>query len=68
LAASPSIVLDLGVKPWLGTLFIDSAALDIPKLMKAKHHLLYDDAFGNDGIYWKSVSPFHLLKNDQGPF
>ncbi len=68
LSASPSIALDLGAKPWLGSVLIDSGALDVVKIMKRAHFRLYDNAFGSDIAYWKSVSPFHLLKTAQSPF
>ena len=68
LSASPSIALDLGARPWLGTVLIDSGALDVVKIMERKHFHLYDNAFGSDVAYWKSVSPFHLLKTAQSPF
>ena len=68
LAASPSIAFDLGVKPWLGTVSIDSGALDVVEIMERKHLRFYDKAFGRDIDYWKSVSPFHLLKKAQAPF
>ncbi len=68
LAASPSIAFDLGVKPWLGTISIDSGALDVVEIMERKHFRFYNKAFGRDIDYWKSVSPFHLLKKAQAPF
>ncbi len=61
LTASPSIARKFGVKPWLGTILLDSAALDVVKIMEARHPRFYNKAFGRDIAYWKSVSPIHLL-------
>ncbi|MBU1343988.1 MAG: hypothetical protein KKE44_14540 [Proteobacteria bacterium] len=49
------MALDIGAAPWLGTVSIDSAALDIVKIMKAKHLGFYDDAFGTDINYWERI-------------
>jgi acetyl esterase/lipase len=48
-------------KTWIGTVMLDSAALDVPRIMEAPHFRLYDDAFGNDPRQWRSASPFHQL-------
>ncbi len=61
LASSPSIPQEFGVKPWLGTILLDSEALDVVRIMEAKHPRFYNKVFGQDITYWKSVSPFHLL-------
>lgn len=50
-----------GLKPWLGTISLDSAALNIVNLMQKKHNGFYDDAFGKDKKYWEKVSPTHHL-------
>jgi len=68
LATSPSIALDHGVKPWLGTISIDTAVLDVVERMEARHFHFYDKVFGSDVVYWKSVSPFHLLRAAEAPF
>jgi arylformamidase len=51
----------LGAQPWLGTVSLDSAALDVVQIMERKHYRLYDPAFGSDTAYWKSISPIHQL-------
>ena len=51
LAASPTMALKLGARPWLGTILLDSAALDVVKIMEAKHAGFYDRAFGSDPAY-----------------
>ncbi|PTY08324.1 esterase [Opitutaceae bacterium EW11] len=61
LAAQPKRAVDLGAKPWLGSVLLDSAALDVPAIMEKRHFRLYDPAFGKDPAYWKLASPYHLL-------
>lgn len=61
LSASPDIALKAGAKRWLGAVLLDSAALDVPRIMEAKHAHLYDKAFGDDTTYWKTASPFHAI-------
>lgn len=61
-AADPSIATAAGAKPWLGTVVLDSAALDLPAIMQRKHYHFYDRAFGNDPTYWVKASPLQQLK------
>ncbi|QDL55831.1 alpha/beta hydrolase [Rhodoferax aquaticus] len=61
LAAYPRLAQDLGATPWLGTVALDSAAMDVTRIMQVKHMGLYDPAFGTDPAYWASVSPTQLL-------
>jgi arylformamidase len=49
------------LKPWLGTVSLDSAAMNIPGVMRRDHFDFYDDAFGSDPAFWESASPFHQL-------
>jgi len=49
------------LKPWLGTISLDSAALNIVNLMQKRHNSFYDDAFGKNEKYWEKVSPSHHL-------
>ncbi|MRW89333.1 alpha/beta hydrolase fold domain-containing protein [Duganella sp. FT80W] len=51
-----------GAAPWLGTVALDSAAMDVPGLMNQRHFPLYDQAFGSDAAYWSTVSPLAQLK------
>lgn len=67
LAASPDMALRLGARPWLGTIALDSAALDVAPIMEAKHARFYDQAFGGDAGYWKTASPFHALTDNATP-
>lgn len=67
LAAAPELAYRQGAKPWLGTVALDSAALDIPAVMNARHAGFYDAAFGEDSDYWQSVSPWHVLNGKATP-
>lgn len=48
-----------GAWPWLGTVVLDSAVMNVPAYMRAPHMPLYDDAFGADPAYWRALSPLH---------
>lgn len=67
LAAKPSSALALGAKPWLGTILLDSAALNVEQLMRVRHLPLYDRAFGQDSESWRVVSPYHVLAEQATP-
>jgi acetyl esterase/lipase len=67
IAAAPVIVKQQGVQPWLGTILLDSAALDMVQIMNRQHMRFYDRAFGSDPSYWQSVSPFHRLTVSMPP-
>ena len=66
LASSPQLAVARGATRWLGTVALDSAALDIGAIMQQRHLPLYDQAFGANPGYWKSISPYALLVQ-QGP-
>jgi len=61
LASDPTIATRQGATPWLGTVALDSAALNVVEIMKARHYPLYDRAFGADPAVWHSASPLHRL-------
>jgi arylformamidase len=67
LGASPMMAFKLGAAPWLGTILLDSAALDVVKIMQTKHARFYDYAFGSNATFWLSVSPIHLLSSTATP-
>lgn len=67
LSASPEKALRLGASPWLGSVLLDSAALDVVKIMEERHFPLYDDAFGSDPAYWRRASPYHHLSAGAPP-
>ncbi|AOF83853.1 alpha/beta hydrolase fold family protein [Methyloversatilis sp. RAC08] len=48
-------------QPWLGSVLLDSGALDVERLMAERHHSLFDDAFGKDRAFWISTSPVRQL-------
>jgi acetyl esterase/lipase len=60
-SANTSKTIEMGARRWLGTVSLDSAALDVVEIMQRKHFRLYDPAFGKDANYWKSASPVHQL-------
>jgi arylformamidase len=67
LAASPALAREAGAHPWLGTVALDSAALDLERIMRARHMRFYDKVFGADPAYWRSVSPSAVLAPDATP-
>lgn len=67
LNANPQPAISAGALPWLGTVSLDSAALDVPAVMNMRHLPLYDKAFGTDTRYWESLSPIHQLRADSPP-
>lgn len=54
--------------PWLGTVALDSAAFDIPRIMQQRHFALYDQAFGQDQALWQAASPRLQLQRGAKPF
>lgn len=61
LAAEPALAYDRGALPWLGTVSLDSAALNVVAIMQGPHLPLYDAAFGDDPAYWRAASPLQQL-------
>lgn len=53
---------------WLGTVALDSAAFDVPRIMAQRHFSLYDDAFGQDPALWQAASPVLQLQRGARPF
>jgi arylformamidase len=68
LNADPSRAAKLGARPWLGTVSLDSGALDVPAIMNHRHPRLYDEAFGEDPALWEAASPMHHLTKDGPPW
>lgn len=67
-SADHAIAQKAGLKPWAGTIALDSAAYDVTKIMEQPHHpRLYDRAFGSDPNFWASVSPTRQLKGSVPP-
>ena len=67
LTASPVLARQQGAGPWLGTVALDSAAMDVVQVMKARHFRLYDQAFGSDPAIWAAASPTLQLTADAAP-
>lgn len=67
ISAHPTLAADVGAKPWLGSVLLDSAALDLVEIMERGHYGFYDDVFGKDPARWKAASPFHVLRKPVPP-
>jgi acetyl esterase/lipase len=67
ISADPAIASSQGAKPWLGSVILDSCALDVPAIMNRKHARLYDEAFGYDKAFWLKTSPTAQLKSNAIP-
>lgn len=67
LASKPELVSEQGASSWLGTVLLDSGALDVPTIMSRRHFPLYDHAFGKDPTYWQAVSPLQQLSRPTAP-
>ncbi len=63
LAASPR-----GDLRWLGSVLLDSGALDVERLMQERHAGLFDDAFGKAPAFWRATSPLHQLAAPTAPW
>ncbi len=68
LNADPARATKQGARPWLGTVSLDSGALDVPQIMNHKHARLYDEAFGADPAFWEASSPVHHLTSGMKPW
>lgn len=67
LAADPALARESGADRWLGTITLDSAALDVPSVMEGPHLRLYDRAFGADPAFWARTSPLQQLHAAPAP-
>lgn len=56
-----------GVQPWLGSVVLDSGALNVVTTMEGRHYRFHDRAFGKDPVYWKATSPTLQLKGRTVP-
>jgi acetyl esterase/lipase len=50
------------LSPWLGTVALDGAGLDVEAMMGKRHYRLYDRVFGADPAAWAAVSPAAALR------
>ena len=67
LAADPSLAYAQGAKAWLGTVALDSAAYNVPRIMASPHAGFYDRVFGSDEAFWRKVSPLDRLQGKTQP-
>lgn len=67
LSSSPSVATARGARRWLGTVSLDSGAVDVPAIMKGPHAGLYDRVFGHDPSQWRLTSPVDRLERDALP-
>lgn len=67
LAAKPALASQQGATPWLGTVALDSAALDVEQIMQRPHARFYNQAFGTQPTYWAATSPLKQLDRSATP-
>ena len=67
LTADPALREKNGAAPWLATILLDSAALDVVEIMHAPHRPFYDRAFGAGEAGWQELSPLHRLRSRPEP-
>ena len=67
LAAKPQHAYDLGGKAWLGSVALDSAAMDVEQTMQGTHARFYDQVFGKSPAYWAATSPLRQLDKTATP-
>ena len=67
LAANPQQAGGPGVAPWRTTVVLDSAALNVPAVMRRRHARFYDQVFGSDPAFWRRMSPEQVLRPGAAP-
>lgn len=68
MASAPAVAAGPTPVSWLGTVALDSAALDVERIMSSRHPRLYDRAFGGDPAYWRAASPYAAVTAPAPPF
>jgi len=68
LATDETLIAHQAARPVIGTIILDSAALDVEELMRSPHLPLYDAAFGTRKVYWRAASPYRQLGAGAAPF
>jgi acetyl esterase/lipase len=68
LAVRQDLQRQAGVQPWQGTILLDTAALDVPAIMRNGPARRFQQAFGSDPTYWAASSPDNYLDRRDGPF
>lgn len=67
LSANPQAYVSVGLKPWLGSVSLDAATVDVVKTMEGEHYRFYDEVFGNDPEFWEENSPYHRMERSALP-
>jgi acetyl esterase/lipase len=68
LAVQPALALNLGAKPWVGTVALDSAAFDVVGIMHSSTRpRFFDEVFGSDPARWLAASPLQQLSAQSTP-
>ena len=67
LSSAPSLASAHHARRWLGTVSLDSGAIDVPAIMQGPHAVFYDRVFGSDPASWAQVSPMQRLQGDAVP-
>jgi acetyl esterase/lipase len=65
----PAFAARYGARPWLGTVSLDTAMLNVaPEMRVSTRPVFYDDVFGKAPAYWDKVSPFMHLSRASLPW
>jgi len=67
LSANPTLVTNLGGKPWLATFSLDSSSLDIARTMRLWKPDMFSYAYGGDAKKWANASPYDLVNKHSIP-
>lgn len=67
LGAAPRHAGEPGLRPVIGTVALDSAAMDVTAIMSHRHLPLYNAPFGKDPAYWQRMSPIQALAPGAAP-
>lgn len=68
LSTRPDLASAQHAAPWLGTVSLDSASLDVVQTMQGPHLPLFDQAFGTQLPEWLAVSPYQQMHGRIAPF
>ncbi len=68
IASSSQFATELRGATWRGAVLLDSAALDVARVMRRRHLPLYDAAFGSSRSFWRQTSPYDQLRARTEPF
>ncbi|TBR42182.1 hypothetical protein CBF23_007815 [Marinomonas agarivorans] len=67
LSMSPDVLAEEGVSPWLGTIALSPVGLDVVSTMENSRTSKFENWFGTDLNYWKTISPLHQLEHAEKP-